>query len=469
MTILKIILSSPVRIAILSLYSFVFLILISIFKDYSTIVFLLYVLSVLILTYGYRLNFTVGKDVIINFVELVFTKMYDFPNRKDFFNVIRNMFKVVDIKADNISLFIDNGRESYELIAFEKPIYLKEIAKEDIMITKFISSTKARIPFVDLKNTTLVPKDVFSNSKEIITQVGSNYMIPIYSPNYDVLGLIFFNSEKVSFRKLFYLSQFINILGMMFKIVEDAEKRKVLEEDIRIASQIQSKLIPTDYISNDWFESYGVYIPAYNIGGDYLDIINRGKHFSFAVGDVSGKGISAGIVAMMVKAILNSTDINSMNIARVMKNVNSYIYRWFYSEENILTFMTLLILNYIPEKRLLYYANAGHVPGILVRKSNKVELLSADAKPLGLFNNINIKRKSIDINKGDLLLLYTDGLIEQMNVKGSEFGIPRLKEILLETKHLEPRKIVNNILSYLREFSKQELDDDICVLVIKFR
>ncbi|MCX8097242.1 MAG: serine/threonine-protein phosphatase [Spirochaetes bacterium] len=469
MTILKLILSSPVRVAILLIYSLVFLILISVFKDYSTIVFLVYVVSILIMVYGYRLNFAVSKDVMINFVELVFTKMYDFPNRRDFLNVIKNVFKVVDIKANDILLFIDNGKGTYGLVEGEKSSYIREIAKEDIMITKFISSTKAMIPFVDLKNTTLIPREVFDNSKEIITQVSSNYMIPIYSPNYDVLGLVFFNSDKVSFKKLFYLSQFINILGMMFKTVEDAERRKVLEEDIRIASQIQSKLIPTDYISNSWFESYGVYIPAYNIGGDYLDIISMGKRFTFAIGDVSGKGISAGIVAMMVKAILNSTDINNKNITRVMKNLNSYIYRWFYSEENILTFMTLLILNYVPERRIIHYTNTGHVPGILVRKSNKVELLSADAKPLGLFSNINIKKKSVEVNQGDLLLLYTDGLIEQMDVKGSEFGIPRLKEILLETKHLEPREIVDNILKHLREFSKQELDDDICILVIKFR
>ncbi|MCX8029173.1 MAG: serine/threonine-protein phosphatase [Brevinematales bacterium] len=439
------------------------------FPNLSSIMILVYSLTVIGMVFLYKANLSLSKNFLVDFVEIIFTRMYDFPNRKDFFNVIKSIFNTIGLKVNNVSVYMDTGHDFYELVGTDSKInFLKGLPKDGLLISEFISSNKARLPFIDTNNTTLVPKSVFESSYRLMLETDSNFIIPIYSPNYDLIGLVFFRSDTVSFRKLFYMSQFINILGMMFKTITDAEKKKVLEEDLKIASQIQSRLIPTNYINNKWFESYGVYIPAYNIGGDYLDIIEGENIFSFTIGDVAGKGVSAGLVAMMVKAIINSILITPKNLGSVVKSVNSFIYKHLYSEESLMTFITLFILTYIPKSKMLYYINAGHVPGILV-KNKDIILLNADTRPLGIFEKIDFVKKSVTVNTGDMLVLYTDGLIEQIDRRGREFGISRLKDILVSLNQDQPKEIVEKLIENLKEFSDQEISDDVCILVVKFK
>ncbi len=452
-----------------SIYSLVYFILIMLFTSYSPILFTAYFLVVIMTLMLYKKKFILKKDLLSEFVEIVFVKMYDSPNRKEFFEVVNEIFKILGINTECITVLFNFDKPHYEVLGTNiKGIEKTILKKEKILLSNFIESYKTRLPFVDLKNTTLLPIDVFENSKEIMKKFNSNFLIPIYSPNFDLVGMVLFKSEKVKFSILFYLSQFINIVSTMFKAISENEKKKIIEEDMKIASQIQSKLVPVDYITNNWFESYGIYIPAYNIGGDYLDIIEKNNSFFFAIGDVSGKGVSAALVSIMVKTILNSTEINSNNITKVIKNVNHYIYKWFYDDESILTFLTLFAGNYLPSSRKFYYINAGHIPPILIR-SNELILLSSNSRPIGIFEKYNPKREVIEIIKDDILVLYTDGLIEQIDSRGREFGINRLKEILTKLKNANSKEIVEELYKRLKEFSQERIDDDVCILVVKFK
>lgn len=465
----KILLSGYYRVGIFIFYSLIFFGLILMFPVYSHIFFLIYSFTIMFFVIFYNFFLSLGKNILSSFVEIVFNRMYGIMSKLEFFAVIKDIFKVLGVNVSNLMVFVDLGKGYYELIGSDdRNISISTLSESEVGLHKYIETSKVRIPFVDINNTTLLPRSIFENTRVLLDRLKVNILIPIYSPNFQLIGLVLFYSSNVKFKNMFYLSQFINIVALMFKTINDTEKKKVLEEDIKIASQIQNKLIPTDYISNKWFESYGVYIPAYNIGGDYLDIIKRGNNFSFAVGDVSGKGISAGLVSMMVKAILNTSDITSKTLVKVVRNVNYYIFRWFYDQENILTFLTLFLGVYVPDKSRLFYVNAGHVPCMLV-KNKEVISLSASVRPLGLFEKIHIERKEIEVESGDILVLYTDGLIEQIDKRGREFGINRLREILLEIRMFEPRDMVEFILRRLREFSKEELDDDVCILVVKFR
>ncbi|MFN4244768.1 MAG: PP2C family protein-serine/threonine phosphatase [Brevinematia bacterium] len=450
-------------------YSLVYFVLMAVFVDYSLLFFLLYFIGLFIVLMLYKRVFFVSKNILTDFVEIVFTKIYNFPNKREFFNVIKSIFGILGIKVETITVLFDFGNSSYDFLGSDfSDVKEVSLRREKVLLAGFIESFKVRLPFVDLKNTTLLPNDVFENSKEFMKMFSSNFLVPIYSPDFRLVGMIFFRAGRIRFKSLFYLSQLINIVSTMFKVMNESEKKKVIEEDMKIAFQIQSKLVPTDYMVNNWFECYGVYIPAYNIGGDYLDIIEKKNSFFFTIGDVSGKGVSAALVSTMVKTILNSTEISSKNISKVVKSVNNHIYRWFYDDENILTFLTLFIGNYVPSTRNFYYINAGHVPPILV-KSSELVLLTPNSKPIGIFEKLNLKKQSVSISKNDIMVLYTDGLIEQIDARGREFGINLLKKILVRLRDSDSKKIVEELVKKLREFSQENINDDVCILVVKFK
>ncbi|MGB9621906.1 MAG: PP2C family protein-serine/threonine phosphatase [Brevinematia bacterium] len=433
--------------------------------------FLIYSITILFSFIIIKINFSIKGNVFSEMIELIFTKMYDYPNQEEIFSIIQRSFKISGINYSNITVLLELFNENYyEVIGTQnKNLLSKRIEKEKLLLYEYIKTSKIRIPFIDKNNTTLVPYEVFENVKEYFIEFESNFLIPFYTPNYDLIGLVLFKSEKVTFSKIFYLSQFLNIVSLMFRTINETEYRKTIEEDIKIASEIQKKLTPYNYIENEDFESYGIYIPAYNIGGDYLDIIENSKNYTFVIGDVSGKGISAGLVTMIVKTIINSSEISPKNIQQVIHKINKYLYKWFYDEENILTFITLLIVVFNPQKKKIYFSNSGHPPGIIIRENGEIYQLKANSRPLGLFEKIKPVKESINLKSKDLLLLYTDGLIEQIDNRGREFGTKRVEEIVKENFYKTPKEIIDKIISELRDFSKSTLSDDVCLLAVKFK
>lgn len=467
----KLIISRHLRTITFLLYSFICFLVISLFPKLSQLIFILYSLTLLISISIIKLSFSLRGNVFSEMVELIFSKMYDFPNQEELFHIIQKAFKISGIDYSNITILMDVlNKPYYEVIGTEnKNLLSKRIDKEKLLLYEYIRSSKIRIPFIDKNNTTLLPNDIFEDAKSYLNEFDTNFMIPLYTPNYELIGIVLFKSQKITFSKIFYLSQFLNIISLMFKTINETEYRRTIEEDIKIASEIQKKLIPNNYIDNEYFESYGIYIPAYNIGGDYLDIIENKNNYVFAVGDVSGKGISAGLVTMIVKTIINSSEISPRNVKKEVQKINSYLYKWFYDEENILTFLTLLIIVFTPQKKKIYFSNSGHVPAMLIQQDGEVKQLKANSRPLGLFEKIKTSKESIILKSNDMLILYTDGLIEQIDNRGREFGTKRLEEIVKINLQKSPREITEIIISELRNFSKSNLSDDVCLLVVKFK
>lgn len=438
-----------------------------ILQHYCLLFLVLYAAGVLAVVAYQSPSLPLSKNLLSDFVE-VLGRMHNLSSEREFLQLAMSVLRLVNLRVTDFRLFVDKGFGVYEIVGEGVLGEKRKIEKNKFPIFRFLETSKVRVSFIRLRNVTFFPKEVSDSVREIMREFNAEFLVPIYSPNSEVVGLVLFRAESGGSRKLFYLSQFLNVIGLIFKAVSDTEKRKALEEDMRIASQIQRRIIPTDYITNSWFESYGIYIPAYNVSGDYLDIIEGKRGFSFVVGDVAGKGVSAGLVSIMVKAILNSTEITPKSLTKVAKDLNYYVYKWFYDEESILTFLTLFIGNYIPSRGKLYYLNAGHVPCAVV-KPKEIFLIPSNSRPLGLFESVKIRRGTISISSGDILVLYTDGLIEQIDRRGREFGISRVKEVLQSSRGLTPKEIVEKLVSKFNEFSQKEPNDDVCILAVKFR
>jgi len=441
---------------------------------YSIPIFLAYaILSISFAIYT-TLSNKPAENTYSSFIEYLFSSIYNVSQKKDIYYIVKNSFLSNGINVGDVFVFLEDETGNLRLRSEHlKGEHIKgekvSIIKSEFEFIRFVKSSKYRIPFVNKRNTTLLPYSVFNEILNYFESLNTNIMIPIYTPTNDVVGLVFANIERVGIKNLIYLSKLLNIVLLSFREIELSEKRRILEEDLKIAVDLQRKLIPSNFVNTEFFDSYGFYKPAYQIGGDYIDIIESSENFIFAVGDVAGKGISAALVTMIVKSVLNSTDIKVKNFQSSIERLNNFIYNWFYDQESTMTFITLLTTIFIPKKKLLYYINAGHVPGIIVSSDGNVRELKSTSTPVGLFEKLKPKIGTISIKKGDIMVLYTDGLIEQIDKRGREFGIKRLTSVITSHLNESPEEIIRHITEEFEKFSDSEASDDIAILVAKFK
>ncbi len=413
-----------------------------------------------------------AENTLSTLIDYLFSSIYNVSQKKDIKYIVENSFLSNNINVENVFVFLEDETENFRLrdkyIKNEK-IPMNLIAKDEFEFIRFIKSSKYRIPFVDKRNTSLLPYPVFNEILNYFESLNSNIMIPIYTPTNDVVGLVFAKIQRIGAKQLIYLSKFLNIVLLSFREIELSEKRRILEEDLKIAVDIQRKLIPSNFMKTEFFDSYGFYRPAYQIGGDYIDIIESSGNFIFAVGDVAGKGVSAALVTMIAKSVLNSTDIKVKNFQSSIERLNNFIYNWFYDQEYTMTFITLLTTILVPKKKLLYYVNAGHVPGIIVSSGGNIRELRPTSTPIGLFEKLKPKIGKLSVKKGDTMILYTDGLIEQIDKRGREFGIKRLISVISSHLDESPEEITKYITEEFEKFSDSKVIDDIAILVVKFK
>jgi serine phosphatase RsbU (regulator of sigma subunit) len=444
---------------------------------YSIPIFLAYA----ILSIGFAIYTTLSnkpaENTYSSFIEYLFSSIYNVSQKKDIYYIVKNSFLSNGINVGDVFVFLEDETGNLRLrsehlrgehLKGEK-VSISSIIKSEFEFIRLVKSSKYRIPFVNKRNTTLLAHSVFNEILNYFESLNTNIMIPIYTPTNDVVGLVFANIERVGIKNLIYLSKLLNIVLLSFREIELSEKRRILEEDLKIAVDLQRKLIPSNFVNTEFFDSYGFYKPAYQIGGDYIDIIESSENFIFAVGDVAGKGISAALVTMIVKSVLNSTDIKVKNFQSSIERLNNFIYNWFYDQESTMTFITMLTTIFIPKKKLLYYINAGHVPGIIVSSNGNVRELKSTSTPVGLFEKLKPKIGTISIKKGDIMVLYTDGLIEQIDKRGREFGIKRLTSVITSHLNESPEEIIRHITEEFEKFSDSEASDDIAILVAKFK
>jgi sigma-B regulation protein RsbU (phosphoserine phosphatase) len=211
----------------------------------------------------------------------------------------------------------------------------------------------------------------------------------------------------------------------------------------------------------------GICKTAYETGGDYFDFISIGKdNLGLALGDVSGKGVSAALLMASLQGRLQSiapsvgirTDqlISRLNYSLCDTTSSNRFASFFYGY-------------YDDRKRKLVYSNAGHNAPIVVRKESKEHLrLTAGGVVLGVVPNAEYTRGSIKLEPGDLILLFTDGITEAENPEGEEYGEERLLDLVLDEIDLDPVSLQNRILDDVERFAQaQHAFDDMTLVIAK--
>lgn len=248
-----------------------------------------------------------------------------------------------------------------------------------------------------------------------------------------------------------------------------------MKEQISLARVLQSTLIANSK-EMQRVAMKGVYIPCREVGGDYFDCIQNGSSYYFIIADVSGNGVAAAMLSSMIKVMFSNSVAQNPSPDEVLTNMNKVFYNLTGGLYYFTAFVGML------KDTCLYYSNGGHpYPVLFSTKKDNCLVLGQNGMLLGAFENAEFKSENAEIDTGDLLILYTDGLFETVENKDNIDFISISEKIgsILQRMHagkfnsigdIRAEDILENIL---RLFSKSRmsssLEDDVAVSVIRFK
>jgi sigma-B regulation protein RsbU (phosphoserine phosphatase) len=242
-----------------------------------------------------------------------------------------------------------------------------------------------------------------------------------------------------------------------------------LKADIDKARELQKSILPEHEYKFHHFDIYGVTVPAEIVGGDFFDYLEIGddkERLGVALGDAASKGVSAAAEAMYISGALRMASNFEIKITPLLKRMNQLVNKIFEDDKFSSLFYGELSTD---RKGLFLYANAGHNPPIFYSSlKNKFETLNPTGPVLGPSPNSTYYIESINIKLNDVLVIYSDGLVEASNNKEIFYGEQRLTNLIRKVKDKSPKEIVYSILDDVVKFSKNGIyQDDKTLVVIK--
>jgi sigma-B regulation protein RsbU (phosphoserine phosphatase) len=249
------------------------------------------------------------------------------------------------------------------------------------------------------------------------------------------------------------------------KIAERIEADRRVAQEMEYAKQVQAKLFPQKLPPLRTMEYTGRCIQARQVGGDYYDFLNLGfGHLGFVLADVAGKGISGALLMANLQANLRSQCALALqDLPGLLKSVNQL----FYENTDDHSYATLFFGDYDDSTRRLRYVNCGHLPPLLLRTNGGVERLMPTATVLGLFEKWECTVAEVQISRGDILTLYTDGVTEAPSAAGEDFGECRLLETLKSHSHLPVGSILQSVVEAVEQFSGGQQYDDVTLVIAR--
>ncbi|HEU5239129.1 MAG TPA: SpoIIE family protein phosphatase [Pyrinomonadaceae bacterium] len=249
------------------------------------------------------------------------------------------------------------------------------------------------------------------------------------------------------------------------RLTEEQMERERLEREQQVASEIQQRFLPAAAPQVDGYELQGISFPCYEIGGDYYDFIQREDgNLVIALGDVSGKGTAAALLMSSLHAAIHAQADTHDSIVDTIKAVNRYL------TESIPPnrFVTLFYAELDPEIGRLNFLNAGHNPPLIVHAGGTMEQLASGGLPLGIMADAEFREGRTQLQPGDVLVVYSDGVSEAVNPSGEEFGPTRLYEVVARNLDASAGGIRDRIESALTKFCQgTPAADDITLVIVK--
>jgi sigma-B regulation protein RsbU (phosphoserine phosphatase) len=238
-------------------------------------------------------------------------------------------------------------------------------------------------------------------------------------------------------------------------------QRSALEYDLRLASDIQQRLLPEREFEAKGWEGTFHYEPHGPVSGDFYDVINGVDDTLVLLGDVSGKGVSAALLMSHLSAIFRGLAGRGMPLVNIMEQAN----RLFCAAIPAGSFATLVAARLLADGEI-ELSNAGHVPPIV--QNGRIDQLPPDGVPLGLFAQSTYTSQRLRLRYGDRLVLVTDGLIESRDERGQEYGLEAMSSVVESYPGLGPSELLGRLAADAGRFrGGRTADDDTTMMVVR--
>ncbi|MHB1938118.1 MAG: PP2C family protein-serine/threonine phosphatase [Acidobacteriaceae bacterium] len=286
------------------------------------------------------------------------------------------------------------------------------------------------------------------------------------------------------------LSRSFNTMSeSLVRLLEQQKEKERMEGELEIAQEVQSNLFPSCDVRLGGLELHGLCRPARSVSGDYYDFLVLGDHaLCVAMGDISGKGISAALLMAGLHSAVRAFSLGSNEMAsenrseptyhsrpngasqdifvspaNLMRLLNLHLYRSTQPEK----YATLFLANYEVSTRSLRYSNGGQLPPLVLRPDGSVLRLDRGGTVVGLLDDMHYEEGAITLASGDLLIAYSDGVTEPENEFG-DFGEARMVELVYRNRHLPLPEISGQVMQALKDWiGGEEQPDDITIVLAR--
>ena len=244
---------------------------------------------------------------------------------------------------------------------------------------------------------------------------------------------------------------------------EMVDKRR-MDIDLALARQVMQELLPNNTPDLPGFDIAGSHTSSLAVGGDYYEFIPLGDdRWGVVIADVVGKGMTAALLVSAIRASIASLVGHELAVRAIMRRANRFFHESVEEGKYVTLFYAVLDIRH----RRLLYSNAGHVPPVLLRKGGGVELLEDGGVPLGLFEAPRYVDGYATLREGDLLALYTDGVVEAMDREDQPYGLDRFVATLARARDAGACEICSAVMRDVRQHLSGGPSDDCSLVVIK--
>ena len=387
--------------------------------------------------------------------------------------------------ADEISLFMSLALARLCELTGAEAAYLRmqkgdalvlagQVGTQDMALPEAIAPTDAGIEFQVFASgaeATVTSSHALAADDPLSGRIDSAFVMPIFLNN-DRRGVLviakqtfsaFFTPAQLKVMRV--VAEYLGIICSMNELRQRRESEQLALRELEIAAEIQLSLMPQHFDQAENLDIFGACEPALKAGGDYFDIVLLPDGAVFVViADVMGKGISAALLANMLRTNIRSVINEAADPGRLVEIVNRTMAP---DLAKLDMFITVACAWISPDRSLVREANAGHPPGLICRRSEPCALLQSQGLPVGVLPESEYETHEFRFEAGDCLLLFTDGIPEAENQSGAFFELSGLQKAIASAPLTTTAELVKRVLRTVGQFSSYAPPgDDRTVLAI---
>jgi serine phosphatase RsbU (regulator of sigma subunit) len=307
------------------------------------------------------------------------------------------------------------------------------------------------------------------------TRIRSLLTLPILTSRKPV-GVIYLINELASSFEEETIFSLVSLCEQSGISIENAElvaqsiDLEIYREQLRVAKTFQRQILPQKLPGTKQIEFFTVGQEVDEIGGDFYDVMQKGHLYKIGIGDVSGKGTTAAFYMAETKGIFQALTQLDMGVRDFILTANRALSRCL----ELGSFMTFTYVQVDMEAKELELFRAGHCQTIFYDHSaDELRIMENGGPGLAILRDERYEQyvgqpEKVKFDSGDLLILFTDGIIEGKNIKREEFGFERLKEIVFRLRKTDSRLIAESLVTQVKAFTGGRIEDDYSILVVKF-